>query len=228
MKILKRVAMFSLLLPTILFADNVAVGSRPMSEEAAEQVEKERGKKESAEEEEQETASYVFDRYPPVYYSSSHHRLTSVTILDNNECTIELEDGSVWKISSYDESKARHWKLDDPLTITQNNRWFTKYDYRIINKANGTSLEANLFLGPALLGEYSRFIIGIDHIQREILLSDNSHWEISCLDSSIFKDWAIDDYLIIGTNSNTSIWDSSSDAILINVNMNNCARAKQF
>lgn len=230
MKIHKIVLAISVLLPTLFFADNAAVGTRPMSEEAIAQIKKERSETAEEEEEqaEQQTAGNVFDRYPPVYYSNSHHRLTLVTVLDNNEYTLELEDGSVWKISTYDGTKALNWRIDDPLTLTQNNRWFTRYDYRIINKANGTSVEANLFLGPVIRGEYSRFIIGIDYSRREILLSDNTHWDISTLDTSILKDWAVDDYVIIGTNSNTSWWDSSSDAILINVNMNNCVRAKQY
>lgn len=230
MKLLKSLVLVSLILPSLLLADgdqHVAIGTRTMSEEAAAQIEAEKGKP-SDTEEELESAGYVFDRYPPIYYSSSHYWLTAVTVLDNNQYTLEFQDGSVWKINSYDGVKALNWRANDPLTITQNNRWFSKHDYRIINKSNGTSVEANLFLGPIENGQYSRFIIGIDHNKREIMLSDNTHWEISYLDSSIFKDWALSDYVIIGTNSNTSIWDSGSDALLINVNLNNSTRAKQF
>ncbi len=180
------------------------------------------------EEEELESAGIGIDRFPPIYYSSAHHWLTAVTILNNSSYTLELEDGSVWKISSYDGSKALNWRENDPLTITQNNRWFSRHEYRIINKSNGTSVEATLFLGPIELGEFSRFIIGIDYSCEEILLNDMTRWEISSLDSSIFQRWALDDYIIIGTNSNTSIWDSGSDVLLINVNQNNCVRARQF
>lgn len=235
MKILKLIALISLTFPTLMLAEDqrVPIGTRPISEEAAAEIEAQKGKKEEAEGEEEEegpleTAGYIFDRYPPIYYSGSHHWLTLVTVLDNNEYTLELEDGSVWKISSYDGNKVLNWRTNDPLTLTQNNRWFTRFDYRIINKANHSSVEANLFLGPIELGEHSKFIIGIDHARREIMLSDNTHWEISYLDSSIFKDWALNDYIILGTNSNTSIWDSGSDALLINVNMNTGARGKQF
>ncbi len=226
MQLLKTLA-FILLFPTLLLADHAAVGTRPMSEEAATQVEAQKKQDEAADVEAPlETQGY--DRYPPVFYSNSHHWLSAVVVLDNNEYTLEFEDGSVWKISSYDGVKALNWKSNDPLTVTQNNRWFSRHNYRIVNKANGTSVEANLFLGPVLGGEFSRFIIGIDHDRREVLLNDNSHWDISYLDSSIFNDWALNDYVIIGTNSNTSFWDSSSDSLLINVNMNNCVRAKQF
>lgn len=232
MKLLKFFALLTLIAPTLLLADgesHIAIGSRPMSEEAAAQIEAEKEQQIDAEEEGTlETAGFIFDRYPPVYYSNSHHWLVAVTVLDNDKYTLEFEDGSVWKINSYDGVKALNWRANDPLTITQNNRWFSRHDYRIINKSNGTSVEANLFLGPIEQGQYSRFIIGVDHTRREILLSDNTHWEVSYLDASILKDWALNDYIIIGTNSNTSIWDSGSDVLLINVNMNNSIRAKQF
>lgn len=231
MKSLKFTVLVSTFLPLLLLAGeedlHIAIGTRPMSEEAAAQMKEERGEPADTEEE-IENAGYVFDRYPPIYYSNSHHWLVAVTVLDNNQHTLELHDGSVWKLNSYDGVKALNWRANDPLTITQNNRWFSKHDYRIINKSNGTSVEANLHLGPIELGQHSRFIISIDHSRREMMLSDNTHWEISYLDTSILKDWALNDYIIIGTNSNTSIWDSGSDALLINVNLNNSTRAKQF
>ena len=236
MKFLKFLAILPIIAATLVFAEeenHIAIGTRPMNEEAIAQIEADKANNATTEivEEEEgtlETAGFIFDRYPPVYYSNSHHCLVAVTVLDNDKYTLELEDGSVWKISSYDGVKALNWRNNDPLTITQNNRWFARHDYRIINKSNGTSVEANLFLGPVELGPYSRVIIGIDPNRKEILLSDNPHSEIPHLDASIFKDWALNDYLIIGTNSNTSIWDSGSDVLLINVNMNNSARAKQF
>lgn len=212
MKALKIAKLLFLFLPLLIFSENAQVGMREVSD---------------AIEIERAASGYVFDRYPPIYYSNSHHHLVLVTILDNGDYTLELEDGSVWKISMYDGKKACNWLVGNPLTITQNNRWFTRYDYRIVN-TDGSSVEANLFLGPVLLGKNSRFIVGIDPYKRELLLSDNTHWEVSYLDKAIFEGWACNDYIILGTNSNTSVWDSSSDAILINVRMNNCARAKQF
>ena len=234
MKLLKIATALVLIFPLFLMGEeenerHVGVGSRPMSEEAVALLESQKGKKEELEEEaELESAGSIFDQYPPIYYSDSHHWLAAVTVLDQNRYSLELEDGSVWKVNGYDGIKALNWRANDPLTITQNNRWFSKHEYRIINKSNGTSVEATLFLGPIQLGEFSRFIIGIDYLKEEILLNDGSCWEISYLDSSIFKDWALNDYIIIGTNSNASIWDSGSDALLINVNLNNASRAKQF
>ena len=223
----------SLTMPSLILSEeqkHVKIASRELSEEALAQLEfcKKRKDEITEEEGEIESAGFIFDRYPPVYYSNSHHWLTAVTVLDDNEYTLELEDGSAWKISSYDGVKALNWRTKDPLTITQNNRWFSRHDYRIINKSNGTCVEATLFLGPVELGEFSRFIIGIDYGKSEILLNDHTQWEISYLDSTAFKEWALNDYIIIGTNSNTSIWDPGSDVLLINVNLNVSSRAKQF
>ncbi len=205
-------------LPFFLLAgeNHWAVGSRPISEEA--QIQMEAQKNEGS-------SGFVFDHYPPIYFSNSHHWLISITVLDLQQYSLELEDGSGWQVNSYDGAKALNWRTNDPLTITQNNRWFSRYNYRIINKANGTSVEANLFKGPLIEGIYTRYIIGIDLHRSELILSDNTRWEISYLDNSIFFDWALSDAIIIGMNSS---WDSKSEALLINVNMNNAARAKQF
>ncbi len=230
MKVLKSLALLSIAAPLLLMAEgeeHVAIGSRLPSQEATAQIEAEKGM-EPCEEETLETAGYLFDRYPPVYYSQSHHWLVAVTLLDNSEYTLELEDGAVWKIGSYDGFKALSWRANDPLTITQNTRWFSKHAYRIINKADGSTVEATLYLGPVADGQYSRYITAIDPSLGLISLSDNTQWEISPYDRAIFKDWAPHDYLIIGTNSNQSFWDQTREALLINVNMNNATRARQF
>ncbi|SRR3989344_115873 len=233
MMLLTFVASFLLITPALFSEERVPVGSRPMSEEVSAEIESRKKvpvEEEVADPQDNETMSlgFVFDRYPPIYYSDSHHWLTAVTILDQGNYTLELEDGSIWKINSYDGIKAVNWRSNDPLTITQNNRWFSWHNYRIINKANGTSVEATLFLGPIEHGEFSRFIIEIDHANGQILLSDNTRWEISYIDASIFREWRLHDYVILGTNSDVSLWDSGSDALLINVNLNNTVRAKQF
>jgi hypothetical protein len=222
-----KVLILSLLLaPFLLLADDdhVAVGTRPMSEEAKAQAEED---KELAanEEAEQGASGFFYDWYPPVYVSSAHHQLVSVTILDNGKYAIQLEDGSQWKINSYDATKALNWRTSDPLTITQNNRWFASHDYRIINANARNAVEATLFRGPFEKGDYTRYIYAIDFERKQVFLTDNTQWAISYLDTFTFKDWALGDAVIIGTNSG---WDADSEALLINVNMNNSARAKQF
>lgn len=228
MKLLKSLAILSLLAPTLLLAEgeenHVGVGTRHMSEEALAEKEKQAAGKEEGT---LEISGYIFDSYPPLYYSSSAHRLIGI-VIDNDQYNLQLEDGSEWRIHNFDGNKALNWRANDPLTITQNTRWFTKYNYVIINKSNGTKVEAKLFRGPIVNGEFSRVIISLDKDHKEIMLNDGTHWEVSYLDSSVFNDWQLGDYIIIGTNSNTSIFDSEKDGLLINVNMDNYVRAKQF
>lgn len=225
MNIRTSLAVLSLFIPSMLLADHAEVGSRENIEEV---VIVEQPSPSTEEEGTLETLSY-FDYYSPqILYSKAHHWLNAITVLDNGEYTLELEDGSCWKVCQTDGSKALYWKTKDPLTITQNNRWFSKYNYRIINKSNGISIEANLFLGPILLGEHSRYITSINHERGEIMLSDYSHWDVSYGDYSSFKNWAVNDYVILGIDSSSYFWQSPADALLINVNMNNGVRAKQF
>lgn len=228
MKQIQTTALFSLLLPLYLLANqqdhHIAVGIRQVTEEpAAEQDQPILNEEEGTE----QTSGFLLDLFPPVYFSNSSHWLTAISI-DQDKYSIQLEDGSQWNIQSHDSNKVLSWKTRDPLVITQNNRWFTKYNYLIINKNDGSKVEARLFLGPLEESTEARYIVSIDKDLSVISLDDHSHWEISYLDKSIFKNWLLDDYIIIGTNSNTSFWDSDKDAMLINVNMNNSVRAKQY
>lgn len=166
--------------------------------------------------------SFTFDRLSLVYKAAAAHTLIQVAPFGE---TIELEDGSVWNINSFDSHKALYWRLNDPLIITQNSRWFASYAYKIVNQCTGTSIEANLFFGPVKNGAYTRYILSLDPLRGEIVLNDATRWEVSAYDTSTFRGWVENDAVIIGCNSG---WDSSCEGILINVSMNNFVRAKQF
>ena len=172
--------------------------------------------------ESEESCGLLFDKYPSVYYPAAVHWLAAVSGFGDS---VEFEDGSVWKLSSYDSHRALHWRSNDPLMVTQNHRWFSRYNYRIVNKNTGASLEANLYLGPIQNGEYTRYIAAIDPTEGILLLSDNTRWEISPYDCYAFRNWALQDAVIIGYNSG---WDSQCEGLLINVNTNDFIRAKQF
>jgi hypothetical protein len=160
--------------------------------------------------------------YPPVFYSSGAHCVASVSVFGDR---LEIEDGSVWKISSYDARKAVNWRTQDAVLITQNHSWFSKYNYRIINQLTGSILEANLFLGPIKDGAYTRYIVSIDSVCSDIYLNDRTRWHVSNLDADRFYGWTTNDTVIIGYNSG---WDSNSEGLLINVNKNRHIRAEQF
>ena len=175
----------------------------------------------TGEEAEQGNSKYITE-YTPVYYPSGIHGLAAKAI---GGSTIELEDGSVWKINAYDQHKVANFQFQDAIVITQNHRWFSRYNYKLINQATGSSLEANLQLGPLKGGVYTRYIIGVDTAHGELILDDHSSWRISFYDANVFQDWMLHDAVIIGTNSG---WDSGCQGLLINVNMNQSIRAEQF
>lgn len=160
--------------------------------------------------------------FPGSGYSYAEHYVNSTSCYGEQ---VELEDGSVWQISCCDRYKVYDWHHRDPVTVTQNTSWFSSYAYRLINQFTGSSVEANLYLGPVINGLYTHYINYIDYGYGSIMLTDGSRWYISSRDLSIFRYWALDDTVIIGTNSG---WDGSCDAILINVTMNNFVRAYQY
>lgn len=167
---------------------------------------------------------YIYEEHPPFYYPPSIHTLAGISVARDS---VELEDGSVWKISPYDGQKALNWLTSDPLTITQNPRWFSSYNYQIVNQNTGTSLEANLFLGPIEHGIHTLYVTGIDRDAGDLVISNGYDkilcFQISSSDHYIFQSWALHDAIIVGSNHG---WDSFCEILLINVNMNNCVRAR--
>lgn len=171
-------------------------------------------------------SGYIFDRYPTLYLPSSAHILAGVSAKGDE---IELEDGSIWKISPYDSSKAFDWlrqlQLSDkieiplvPLVIFQNTSWFSNYAFRIVNSKDNSSIVANLFQGPFKGGEHSRYITEIDYSQGLIMLSDASHWEINPSDRGNLFEWALSEPVIIGQNADyDASWSPYWEGLLINV-----------
>src|SRR3989344_5919298 len=168
-----------------LAADNEQVGTRPPAPKTT-QVEETSAPQESH-------CGFVFDRYPPVYFPASCHWMIAASAFGD---TLELEDGSVWKVNSYDSYKALNWRANDPLMVTQNTRWFSSYTYRIINRNTGSSIETNLFLGPIKGGEHTRYINAMDFIQGALSLTDTTRWEVSSSDQTIFREWLLKDPVI--------------------------------
>lgn len=100
----------------------------------------------AAEEEEPlEAAGFIFDRYPSVDFSAPEHFFVSISTCDNGDLLLKLKDGSSWKIHQYDSNKVLFWRENDALIITENQRLFSNYSYRIIHKATGSYVEANPF-----------------------------------------------------------------------------------
>lgn len=160
--------------------------------------------------------------YPPVYYPTGIHTLYAVSAIGDS---VEFEDGSVWKIAAEDRYKVCQWGAQEPITVTQNSRWFSQYKYKIINQATGAHLQANLYLGPLKNGPFTLYVTALDVARGELILNDSTRWKVSEFDANSFEEWMITDAVIIGLNSG---WDQTSQALLINVPLNSFVRAKEF
>lgn len=225
-----RLALLAILSPLFLLADNdtqnITVGERQKNVEKTTLDSLPAEENITHKEEYDSCLGYIFDAYPSISYPASIHWLASVSAFGDS---VELEDGSVWKVSSYDQYKASYWLSQDPLIITQNHKWFSNYNYRIINKNSGASLDANLRFGPIKNGSYTLYISFIDKNNKTLNLirgnDEITHWEICSFDEHLFHDWELSDAIILGQNSG---WSSQYESILINVNMNTFVRAKQF
>ena len=119
--------------------------------------------------------------------------------------SMELEDGSVWSISSKDSYKTLNWLTSDLLVITPNHDWFTSYRFRITNQSTGVSVRCNLSLLPVYNGLYTHWITAINYYTQEIALEDGSIWQISGFDSSTFTNGPVNDTIIIGVNDGSQL-----------------------
>lgn len=161
---------------------------------------------------------------PAAGYSYSFHCHQLMNIGANGRC-IEMEDSSQWEVAASDTYVVGGWRPNDSLIITPNYSWFSSYDYCITNKSNNTHVKANMYVGPVAFGPYSHWIVDIDYFGGHVYLENQMTWCVNPADSAILSDWAVNDHIIIGFYDT---WFSPSDHILINVNMDDHVRAKQY
>lgn len=138
--------------------------------------------------------------------------------------TIEFHDGSIWSIAEEDTYKNLNWLTSDYLVVTPNHAWFSSYMFCITNQNTGTTVKANLFLGPFQNGIYTHWIVSINYYTQELCLEDGSIWKLSGFDSSIFNRWNLNHTIMIGVND--GFLSSSKPNILINVNTLDYSKAK--
>jgi hypothetical protein len=150
------------------------------------------------------------------------HWLTSIA---DSSRSLELEDGSHWEVSPSDAFTLRYWRREDSLVITPNYSWLSSYDYYITNKSTNSYVKANLIVGPLQNGPYSHWIVDIDYYGGHVYLENQMIWCVNVQDNYLLKDWAVNDHVIFGLYDS---WFSPFDHILINVNMDNHLRVKQY
>ncbi len=156
------------------------------------------------------------------YLPLDAHWLTKVA---SNWHSFEIEDGSRWEIPYSDQHILYSWNRDDILVITPNSSWFSAYDYYITNSTKNTYVKANLLDGPIAFGPYSHWVVDIDYLGGHIYLENQMVWCIDPKDAYFLEDWSINDHIIIGSNDS---YFSKYNSILINVDMDDYLRAKQY
>ena len=229
--------------------ENIVVNSRPLSPQKKMLMEKNRQEEleRTAELEEEDfeltslmipikdkdfitLASQSIPQTPTIASSSLYHWIDYFP-QDN---IVKTEDGAEWVFDKNDNYIMHTWRSGDAIVISPKGRWLwgSNYAYIMTNKTLGTSVDVNLFLGPIAFGSYSTWIIGIDQNNGQVYLlngqGERTIWEISNVDLYLFKDWEVNDTLIIGQNDSWLWWFSSYNHILVNVNMNHFVRARQI
>lgn len=139
--------------------------------------------------------------------------------------TVELEDGSIWAVRSSDKHKTLNWWTDDIVVITQNDAWFSSYDYAIVNITRGVEVKVNMLTGPFYNGIHTHWITAIDYSNNMLYLEDGSIWDIGgtwASYSDVLNTWLPNDTIIIGLNGDGN---PVTPNILINVNTNTWAKA---
>jgi hypothetical protein len=144
--------------------------------------------------------------------------------------SIEIEDGSHWEVDPSSASTVTGWRLGEAISITPNyNSWFSydnpAYEYYITNKNTQTYVKAKLKMGPVQFGLNSNWIISIDAYSGRVVLQNNMQFHVDASERYLLKKWEVNDHIILG---NYSSWFSGNNRILINVEMNNHVRARQY
>lgn len=146
---------------------------------------------------------------------------------------VKLEDGSEWSVDSKDSHVFRNWRINDTVVISPKIHWLwsSNFNYVMSNKTTDSSVNVNPFLGPVSFGPYTQWIVGIDYNMGHVYLTNGSGnrstWIISSKDMYLFRDWKVNDAIIIGDGDGSiAWWLSSYNHILINVEMNHYVHAK--
>lgn len=159
--------------------------------------------------------------YHYAYHPATYQSIASISYFGG---AVELSDGSVWTVSTFDAPKASYWYPTDVVVITPNRAWLSTYAFRLTNQNTGESVAVDLNLGPiapSFGSYYTHWITAVDYYHNIVYLEDGSVWKMSSFDSNTVYQWVVGDVVIVGVNDG---WFSSSNPnILINVAMLNFA-----
>lgn len=157
------------------------------------------------------------------YFTSHAGAFHSPLFVFNEGALVEIEDGSRWTVAYEDRYKTLNWYTSDTIVIVPNSSWFSFYSYQMVNQNTGAIVQVNLDIGPFHNGIFTHWVVGFDDISGVIYLEDGSVWRVSPFDSTLTRQWLLEDRVIIGVNTG---WNSDTHPnILINVRKVNYIRA---
>ncbi|MFZ4772502.1 MAG: hypothetical protein ACOYK9_00720 [Chlamydiia bacterium] len=166
---------------------------------------------------------------------SANEPLRQVASKDPQGYTIELDDGSIWKVTEKSLYNAKnYYKSGDLLVIYPVIfPFFSDSKFYFVNQSNGTSINVDLSLGPVSSNPCCIEIEDIDYNTGKVWLKDGrgyrTLWRINIDDISKFNRWLRGQAIILGSNKryNDTIG-SSFKYILINVEKNNYIQASML
>ncbi len=220
---------------------NAAFNSRPLPSEKRTLMEQKRALEESERADENSLQGNIHQsvhrandskpkimRTNGIFFPMDHHWIEAFP----SSNIVKLEDGSEWNVAANEAYIIQSWRTGHQIVISPNYGWFTSYSYYLTNKSTNTYVQVTPFLGPVAFGMYTHWIVGMDFNAGHVYLTngkgERTTWFISTTDAYLFKDWKINDCVIIGRNDSWMSAFSAFENILINVPMNHHVRARQF
>lgn len=148
-------------------------------------------------ESDQKATNALFYSFYTTHLGAYHH-INAISMLGD---TIEIEDGSIWSIHSWDSHKTKEWKKGHTVFITKNG-WWGSCKYRLHNQNTKNSIRVDMSLQPLFNGVNTHWITDIDLDIRLVWLEDGSIWKIDRSEMQMLKTWKINHTVIIGINNN--------------------------
>lgn len=169
------------------------------------------------------------DLIPMAVYQTSHPGALHTTFKNWDFGTkVELNDGSIWAVSTFERWKINTWSSSDVILVKLNQRFLASHQYELVNQRTGDYVDVDLVelevlpYDATFYGQRS-WIIAVDYLANNVILQDGSLWDISYGDDAAFRTWRVGDVIILGVNDS---WDASiRPNLLINFNTLTHARA---
>lgn len=159
---------------------------------------------------------------PMAVYHTSHPGALHTTFKNwNYGEKIELNDGSIWAVSLFDQWKVNAWLASDIILVKLNHSFLSSHRYELVNQSTGDYVDVDLVELEVLPYDASFYgqrawVVAIDYLANIVTLQDGSVWTVSFSDDSILRTWRVGDVVILGVND---CWDSTlRPNLLINFN----------